>query len=288
MRLLSLLGVALFVAACSTTPDSKGILSEKGYYDAAQKSLKYGNFETATKHLEALESHYPVGVYTEQAQLDVIYAHYKHLDYAGAVVAAERFMRLHPLNPQIDYAYYLRALANFEADKDAFLRFIPLNTAHRDLNSSRVAFDNFKELVTRFPQSSFAPDARQHMIFIRNQLAENEMHAGRYYLNRGTYISALNRARWVVENYPETPQAPEALAITVYCYQKLGMTDLADTSLTTLKANYPDFIDAKGRAKVDLGAQNEKRSWLNMATFNLIGNANQVDAPAPAPAPTTH
>ena len=84
-----------------------------------------------------------------------------------------------------------------------------------DLNSSRVAFENFKELVTRFPQSGFAPDARQHMIFIRNQLAENEMHAGRYYLNRGTYISALNRARWVVENYPETPQAPEALAITV-------------------------------------------------------------------------
>ena len=100
-------------------------MSEQGYYDAAQKSLKYGNFDTATKHLEALESHYPVGVYTEQAQLDVIYAHYKHLDYAGAVVAAERFMRLHPLNPQIDYAYYLRALANFEADKDAFLRFIP-------------------------------------------------------------------------------------------------------------------------------------------------------------------
>lgn len=282
MRLLSLLGVALLLAACSSTPDSKGILSEQGYYNAAQKSLKYGNFETATKHLEALESHYPVGAFTEQAQLDLIYARYKHIDYPGAVVAAERFIRLHPLNAQIDYAYYLRALANFEIDKDAFLRFVPLNTAHRDLSSSRLSFDNFKELVTRFPKSAFAADSRQHMIFIRNQLAENEMYAGRYYVKRGTYIAALNRARWIIENYPNTPQIPEALAMTVYCYQKLGMTDLASTSLATLQANYPDSIDKQGQVKIDLGAQNEKRSWLNIATFNLIGNANtQAETPAP-------
>lgn len=284
MRLLSLLGVALLLAACSSTPDSKGTLSEQGYYEAAQKSLKYGNFDTATKHLEALESHYPVGAYTEQAQLDLIYARYKHIDYAGAVVAAERFIRLHPLNPQLDYAYYLRALANFEVDKDAFLRFVPLNNAHRDLSSSRLSFNNFNELVTRFPNSSFAVDARQHMIFIRNQLAENEMYAGRYYLKRGTYIAALNRARWLIENYPTTPQIPEALAMTVYCYQQLGMNDLASTSLATLTANYPDYVDGQGRVKIDLGPQNERRSWLNMATFNALGKAN---ATTPAAIPSS-
>ncbi|PTQ90165.1 outer membrane protein assembly factor BamD [Agitococcus lubricus] len=270
MRLLSLFALTLCVAACSTTPDTKGILSEQGYYEAAQKSLKYGNFENASKHLEALESHYPVGVYTEQAQLDIIYARYKHLDYPGAVVAAERFIRLHPLNPQIDYAYYLRALANFEADKDAFLRFIPLNTAHRDLNSSRLAFDNFNELVRRFPNSAYAPDARQHMIYIRNQMAENELHAGRYYLKRKTYVAALNRARWVVENYPQTPQTPEALAMIVHCYQQLGMTDLANQQLALLKTNYPDYVDTQNQVKLDLGAQNEERSWLNMVSFNLL------------------
>lgn len=283
MRLLSLLAATLCLVACSTTPDSKTTLSEKGYYDAAQKSLKYGNFENATKHLEALESHYPVGVYTEQAQLDIIYARYKHLDYPGAVVAAERFVRLHPLNPQVDYAYYLRALANYEADKDAFLRFLPLDTAHRDLNNSRLAFDNFKEMVTRFPDSAFAADARQHMIAIRNQLAESEMHAGRYYLKRKTYISALDRARWVVENYPQTPQTPEALATIVYCYEKLGMNDLAQSNLALLKANYPDYIDANGRVKIDLGPQNEDRSWLNMATFNLLGSKTKTEDKATAP-----
>lgn len=271
MRLLSLLAATLCLAACSTTPDSKTVLSEKGYYEAAQKSLKYGNFENATKHLEALESHYPVGIYTEQAQLDIIYARYKHLDYPGAIVAAERFIRLHPLNAQIDYAYYLRALSNYEADKDAFLRFLPLNTAHRDLNNSRQAYDNFKEMVTRFPDSAFAADARQHMIAIRNELAESEMHAGRYYLKRKTWVSALNRARWVLENFPQTPQTPEALATVIYCYQKLGMNDLAQNNLALLKSNYPDYIDAHGRVKIDLGPQNDERSWLNIATFNLLG-----------------
>lgn len=283
MRLLSLLAATLCVAACSTTPDSKGILSEQGYYEAAQKSLKYGNFENAAKHLEALESHYPVGAYTEQAQLDIVYARYKHLDYPGAVAAAERFIRLHPLNPQVDYAYYLRALANYEADKDAFLRFIPLNTAHRDLSNSLLAFDNFREMVSRFPNSAFATDARQHMISIRNQLAESEMHTARFYLKRKTYVSALNRARWVLENYPQTPQTPEALAMVTYCYQKLGISDLAQQNLDLLKLNYPDYIAANGQVRIDLGPQNEDRSWLNIATFNLLGSKtpNQDSTPTP-------
>ena len=274
MRLLAFLALAVLTTACSTTPDKATTLSEKAYYEAAQKSLSYGNFDTASKHLEDLESHYPVGAYTDQAKLDLMYSRYKHLDYAGAVSAAERFIRLYPLNSQVDYAYYIRALANFDMDRDAFLRFIPLNTAHRDLNNSRLAFDNFKELVTRFPNSAYAPDARQRMIFIRNNLAENEMHAGRYYLKRKTYVSALNRARWVIENYPETPQSAEALAIAVYCYQQLGINDLAAQNLAILQQKFPDYLDSKGRVKIDLGPQNENRSWLNMATFNLLGSKN--------------
>ncbi len=286
MRLFAFLALTLaLTTACSTTPDKNATLSEKAYYEAAQKSLSYGNFDTASKHLEDLESHYPVGAYTEQAKLDLMYARYKHLDYLGAVSAAERFIRLYPLNAQLDYAYYIRALANFEMDKDTFLRFIPINSAHRDLNNSRQAFDNFKELVTRFPNSAYAPDARQRMIFIRNQLAENELHAGRYYLKRKTYISALNRARWVVENYPETPQSAEALAIVVYCYQKLGINDLAEQNMAILQKNYPQYIDAKGNIKIEFGGQNEDRSWLNMLSFNLFDKKptqqQQSDVPPP-------
>lgn len=282
MRLLAYLGLAIITAACSTNPDKNIMLSEKAYYDAAQKSLSYGNFDTASKHLEDLESHYPVGAYTEQAKLDLMYSRYKHLDYAGAMSAAERFIRLYPLNTQLDYAYYIRALASFDMDKDAFLRFIPLNTAHRDLSNSKAAFDYFKDLITRFPNSAYAPDARQHMVFIRNQLAENELHAGRYYLKRKTYVSALNRARWVMENYPETPQSAEALAIVVYCYQQLGINDLAQQNYAILQKKYPDYVDAQGNVKVDLGAQNENRSWLNAATFNLVGSKNTTQkVPAP-------
>lgn len=283
MRLFAYLGVAFIIAACSTNPNKDVALSEKAYYDAAQKSLSYGNFDTASKHLEDLESHYPVGLYTEQAKLDLIYARYKHLDYAGSISAAERFIRLYPLNTQLDYAYYIRALANFDMDRDAFLRFIPIDASHRDLSNSRAAFDYFKELITRFPNSAYAPDASQRMIFIRNQLAENELHAGRYYLKRKTYVSALNRARWVMENYPETPQSAEALAIAVYCYQQLGINDLAEQNYAILQKTYPSYIDKQGRVKVDLGAQNENRSWLNAATFNLVGSKNTQPTPAPQP-----
>ena len=285
MRLLAFLGLAIITAACSTTPNKNTMLSEKAYYDAAQKSLSYGNFDTASKHLEELESHYPVGAYTEQAKLDLIYARYKHLDFAGAMSAAERFIRLYPLNTQLDYAYYIRALASFEMDKDAFLRFIPLNTAHRDLSNSKVAFDYFKDLISRFPDSVYAPDARQHMVFIRNQLAENELHAGRYYLKRKTYVSALNRARWVMESYPETPQSAEALAITAYCYQQLGINDLAEQNYTILQKKYPQYINTKGQIHIDFGGHNEDRSWVNMLSFNLFDkkptSSNKSDVPAP-------
>lgn len=287
MRLFALLAFSIaLTTACSTTPDKNVTLSEKAYYEAAQKSLRYANFETATKHLEELESHYPVGAYTEQIKLDLMYARYKHLDYAGAISAADRFIRLYPNNNQLDYAYYIRALAYLDMGKDSFLRFVSLNEAHRDLSSTRQAFDNFKSLIAHFPNSAYAPDARQRMIFIRNQLAENELHAGRYYLKRKTYISALNRGRWVIENYPETPQSAEALAIVVYCYQKLGINDLAAQSMAILQKNYPQYLDAKGNIKIEFGGQNEDRSWLNMLSFNLFdkkpSTSPQIaDAPPP-------
>lgn len=275
-RLPRLLMIALLVTllgACASHKN-KGPMSEKEYYDAAQKSMRSGNWSTATENLEALESHYPVGAYTEQAQLELIYAKLRHVDYSGASAAADRFIRLHPNHPQVDYAYYMRGLADYEADRDFFTRYLPVESAWRDLSSVRDAFSGFRELVTRFPNSEYAPDARARMIFIRNQLAEAEIHVARFYARKKAYVSCVNRARWIVENYPGAPQVQDALALEIWAYEKLGLKDLAEQELALLKANYPGYDKL---ATLDATvAGNEDRSWLSILSFGLLGGSTIV------------
>ena len=272
LRLTSLLLVAL-LAACSSSP-KKSQMTEKDYYEAAQKSMRSGNFMTASEHLESLESHYPVGRYTEQAQLELIYARFRHADHAGASAAADRFIRLHPNHPQLDYAMYMKGLAAYEGDRDVFFRFLDINTATRDLSSSREAFQDFSELLQRFPDSQYAQDAQARMIHIRNLMAEQELHAARYYAKRKAYVSCLNRTRWVIENYPGTPAVADALALQVWAYGKLGIKDLAEQQLALLRSNFPEHkgIDELGELTLDIGAGNEDRSWLNILTFGLFGS----------------
>jgi outer membrane protein assembly factor BamD len=271
-RLLPLLLLA-FLAACSSSP-KKGQMSEKDYYEAAQKSMRSGNFMSATDHLESLESHYPVGRYTEQAQLELIYAKFRHADHAGASAAADRFIRLHPGHAQTDYALYMKGLAAYEGDRDIFFRFLNINTATRDLSSSREAFQDFSELLRRYPDSQYAQDARARMLHIRNQMAEQELHAARFYAKRKAYVSCLNRTRWIIENYPGAPAVADALALQVWAYSKLEIKDLAESQLTLLRSNYPDYqgIDALGQLTLDIGAGNEDRSWLNILSFGLLGS----------------
>lgn len=272
LRLTSLLLVAL-LAACSSSP-KKSQMTEKDYYEAAQKSMRSGNFMTASEHLESLESHYPVGRYTEQAQLELIYARFRHADHAGASAAADRFIRLHPNHPQLDYAMYMKGLAAYEGDRDVFFRFLDINTATRDLSSSREAFQDFSELLQRFPDSQYAQDAQARMIHIRNLMAEQELHAARYYAKRKAYVSCLNRTRWVIENYPGTPAVADALALQVWAYGKLGIKDLAEQQLALLRSNFPEHkgFDELGQLTLDIGAGNEDRSWLNILTFGLFGS----------------
>lgn len=272
LRLSTLLLVFL-LAACSSSP-KKTQMSEKDYYEAAQKSMRSGNFMTASDHLESLESHYPVGRYTEQAQLELIYAKFRHADHAGASAAADRFIRLHPNHPQLDYAMYMKGLAAYEGDRDFFFRFMNINTATRDLSSSREAFQDFSELLQRFPDSQYAQDAQARMIHIRNLMAEQELHAARYYAKRKAYVSCLNRTRWVIENYPGTPSVADALALQVWAYGKLGIKDLAEQQLALLRSNFPEHkgIDELGQLTLDIGAGNEDRSWLNILTFGLFGS----------------
>lgn len=231
-----LLALPLALTACAATPKVT-VKSEAQYYQEANASLKSGNFTGAVTAYEALESQYPVGNYTEQAQLEVIYGKLMQADYSAAIAAADRYLRLHPESTRLDYVLYLRGIANYNADQDGLLKRLPIEMAHRDLGQAKIAFDDFRQLLSRYPDSPYVADARQRMIYLRNQLAEAELHVARYYQMRGALVAVINRARWVVENYPESSAVPEALKLLADSYQKLGMSELAKQTSDLLAAN---------------------------------------------------
>ena len=285
------------IAGCSSNPSKASLKdtgpqrSEQAYYENAQKSLKRGQYTEANKSLEALDTYYPTGQYTEQAQLDLMYSRFMQSDYPGTITVAERFMRIYPNNPQIDYVYYIRGVANMEQNYDGLLRYTNLNQSHRDSNYLRVAYGNFREFVQRYPSSRYAVDAAQRMQYINQELAESEMNIARFNLKRKAWLAAVQRARWVLEYYPQTPQTPEALATMVYGYQKLGDYSTANQYLDVIRQNYPQLV--KGDS-VNLDAARGKASLLNRATLGILGrDANifipkegqAVDAISPAVAP---
>lgn len=220
------LPVVVLLSACAS--QQPGIKSESVYYQEAHEALKSGSYSSAAEGFEALESQYPVGFYTEQAQLELIYARLMQSDYASTIAAADRYLRLHPGSPKTDYVLYLRGLANYNIDQDAILKRLPINMAHRDMGQAKMAFNDFSQLLSRYPDSPYATDARQRMIYLRNQFAEAELHIARYYQTRGATVAVINRARWVVENYPESSSVAEALDLLVSGYRAMGMNDLAD------------------------------------------------------------
>src|SRR5690606_18153566 len=233
---LLLIATLAFVAACSSNkPEVDENLSEAELYQQAQTDLDGNSYSNAIAKLKALESRYPFGRYAEQAQLELIYAYYKNLEPEAARSSAERFIRLHPQHPSVDYAYYLKGLASFDQDRGLIARFIPLDLTKRDPGAARDSYNEFAQLTSRFPNSRYAPDAKARMVYLRNLLAAYEVHAGRYYLTRQAYVAAANRGRYVVENFQETPSVADGLALMVEAYQRLQLDELASTSLETLK-----------------------------------------------------
>jgi len=274
---LLLIAILALTAACG----SKEIkvdenLSETELYQQAQIDLKNKNYSHASSKLKALESRYPFGQYAEQAQLELIYAYYKNQEPEAARSAADRFIRLHPQHPNVDYAYYLKGLSSFDRDRGILARFLPLDMTKRDPGAARDSFNEFAQLTSRYPNSPYAPDAKARMIYLRNLLASYEIHVAHYYLRRQAYVAAANRGRYVVENFQGTPSVGDGLAIMVEAYQQLGLDDLAGTSLQTLKLNYPDHPSLEDGQFVPR-ASTHKRTWLARATLRLIEN----DTPLP-------
>lgn len=255
---LAVLALSLGLSGCGLLPkvaDETAGWSAQRLYSEAKDNLNDGSYEKAIKLYETLEARYPYGRYAQQAQLEIAYAYYKDQEPISAIAACDRFIKLHPNHPNVDYAYYLKGLANFTEDESLLSQFSSQDMSERDPKAARDSFAAFKELVNLFPGSKYADDARARMKYLVNAISANDLHVAKYYLRREAYVAAVNRAKNVVVNYPETPSIEEALAIMAFAYDRLGITDLRDDALRVLRLNYPNSKYAKN---IDLSG---KRWW---------------------------
>ena len=267
---LLLIAILALTAACSSNDTISENLGETELYQQAQADLDNKSYTSAINKLKTLESRYPFGRFAEQAQLELIYAYYRNMEPEAARSSAERFIRLHPQHPNVDYAYYLKGLASFDQDRGLLARFLPLDMTKRDPGAARDSFNEFAQLTTRFPNSRYAPDAKARMIYLRNLLAANEVHVAHYYLKRQAYVAAAGRGRYVVENFQGTPSVGDGLAIMTEAYQRLNLDDLAARSLETLQLNYPEHASLDDGEFVPFAQEADNRGWLSRATLGLI------------------
>jgi outer membrane protein assembly factor BamD len=223
-------------------------------YEHGVDALQGGNYDLASRSFERLVARFPFGPYTEQSQINLAYAQYKDGKPDDAYSTVNRFIKTYPTHRHIDYAYYLRGLINFNRSAGMIERYVGQDMSKRDQANLRQSFDDFGALVTRYPASAYTADSRQRMVYLRNVMAQSELHIAVFYLRRNAYVAAANRAKAIVETYPQSPQAGDALAIMVESYKNLGQPKLADDAERVLKLNYPDHPFFSGHWP-------EYRSW---------------------------
>jgi outer membrane protein assembly factor BamD len=248
----------LLIAAASVLLSGCGLLSKdvdetQGWsaqklYGEAKDAMNNRTWDRAIKYLEKLEARYPYGRFAQQAQLDVAYAYWKQGERASAIAAADRFIKLYPNHSNVDYAYYLKGLVNFNENSGLFSAIDDPDMSERDSKGTREAFDAFKELAARFPDSKYTEDAQARMRYLVNSLAQYEVHVARYYMRRGAFVAAANRAQYAVQHYPQAPALEEAVFIMVKAYDSLGMTDLRDAADRVMRKNFPEsrYLTGKG------------------------------------------
>ena len=234
--------VSTLVGGCGLLPavvDETANWSAQKLYTEAKSSMGDGNYDQAIKYFEKLEARYPYGRYAQQAELEVAYAYYRQSEPAEAVAACDRFIREHPNHPNVDYAYYLKGLANFNGDLGLLGYISDQDLTERDPKAARDSFDAFKTLVTKFPESKYTADATARMKYLVNALASHEVHVADYYLRRGAYVAAVNRAQGAIKTYPNAPADEEALFIMIKAYDALGMNKLRDDTERVMRKNFP-------------------------------------------------
>ncbi len=240
-HLFFLLLAATLVACAGADKDETAGYSAKELYDEAQSDIDAAEFQSAVKHLESLEARYPFDPYAKQAQLEIAYAYYKFEELDQAISAADRFARLHPRDPHMDYVYYLKGLINFNRGQGLLDAWFPREPSRHDPAVLELAFNNFATLVRRYPDSQYAGDAYQRMIYLRNQMAEKEILIAEFYIERKSWLSAAKRAKAVITRYPNTIWTARALDIMLLSYQKLELTVLAADTQKII--DYNDFSD---------------------------------------------
>lgn len=235
-QLTLILALSFFNSSCSK--DEVEIeRPEKVYYDQAQRRIKVNNYYGAIESLQKIETQYPFGKYAEQAQVELIYCQYMNGDDIAAHAASERFIRLHPRHPNIDYAYFMKGMSSYTRDSGTLARVINTDLSTRDISGAKLAFSEFTEFLTRFPDSQYAPYAKKRLVYIRNLVAKNELAAADYYIKRKAYVAAIRRANYVIENIPNSSQNHRALQILKVSYQELGYDDLVASTDELLRLN---------------------------------------------------
>ena len=254
-RFLSILVLVLAasLAGCSKDRNDVADITADELYEKAKKSLDASAWDRSIALYKALQTRYPFGRYTEQSMLDLSYAYFRRGDAENALSTLDRFIRTYPTHPSVDYAFYLKGLVNYEQNLGFLEKVMPARVRDRDQSQAEDSFLDFQELIRRYPDSRYVPDARQRMVFLRNNLAAYEIVVAEYYLRREAYIAAANRARYAIEVYPNTPSIPEALAVLHEAYTELELPELAQHSWDVLLLNYPDHYYILGKRK--------PRSW---------------------------
>jgi outer membrane protein assembly factor BamD len=250
-----MLGMVLCVSGCRKDKEFKNELSAEEIYKRGNDALRSNSWNRAIGAYKALQTRYPFGRYTEQSMVDLSYAYFRADQPDNAISMLDRFIRTYPTHPNVDYAYYLKGLVNYEQNQGFLEKIMPDRVRDRDQSQARNSFLDFGELIRRFPESRYVPDSRQRMVFLRNNLAAYEIAVAEYYIRRKAYIAAVNRARYALETFPNTPQSAEALIVLVKAYNKLELADLAEGSMAVLALNYPDNYYVLGKKK--------KRSWAD-------------------------
>ena len=248
---IGLLVALLAAGGCGLLPqdtDETAGWSAQKLYGESKDAMASKSYDKAIKYLEKLEARYPYGRFAQQAQLDVAYAYWKNGERASAIAAADRFIKLYPNHANVDYAYYLKGLVNFNENTGLLSALDNPDLSERDPKGTREAFDSFKELIARFPESKYAEDSIARMRWLVNSLAQHEVHVARYYMKRAAYVAAANRAQFAVQNYPQAPAIEEAVFIMVKAYDALGMNDLRDAADRVMRKNFPDSRYLTGKA----------------------------------------
>jgi len=277
-RPIYLLLLIALLAGCSSNQENFANSGEEFLFNEGLRSMEISNWNRAILIWQQLEAQFPFGQYAEQSQLELIYAYYRNREPEAARAAADRFIRLYPDSESLDYAYYMKGMAYYSEDNRILGRYLPTDPSKRDPGKARESFADFAQLLNLFPNSLYAADARARMVYLKNLLADYEVHVAEFYIERQAYLSALNRARFVMENFQGTPAVPRALEIMVEMYLRLGLNDLADASLEILKLNYPDSPQLTPDGNFIVNTQITDPSFLYSISFGLLGS-NKKDTP---------